>query len=608
MATLTTSWTSYASASQTVSGQTVTFYLEARYSSQSTTNNTSTVYTRLRSTINGALRGTGYEFTCTYCNKRSGTGIWTFENEVIISSDAKTITHNTDGTKSISLSATAKNTYWNINKSMSVTVSLPKINRLATVTSASDFTDEENPTLSFDNPVGFTVKPYLNFYDNNNTLVYQLYRNTSITSPYTWVISNEERTALRNATNQQTSYRVQVGVDTYNGDTKLGANSIAKVMSYVNATPSQLISRSETNQKVINLLSDAYATTIIQNASQISVSCTPSAEKGATIVSSTLYHDDKAYQTITTSPYNFNTFLIKDNAFSIVTTDSRGFTVTTNFEYTNNYIEYSPIDIISFSFERYSPTSANIILNSDISYKQTTFNNTANVPTIKWKATESGTLNTLSSGDYTIDTTNNKIIISNSTLTNALAYNVSDNMYLYVEDLLTEDSDYRLVTKGIPTIEAGEHDFQVNGDLYIADQNRENAINVKEKIDWLSTQKVLWTGQHYMNGGQSVDLSDTPLSSQPHGIVLIWSAYESGQAKDWDWVCNFIPKKFVDVFGTGNGMLFNMNTTTYGSVGSKYLYISNASITGHNNNEATGTASGITYKNNHWVLRYVIGV
>lgn len=121
-------------------------------------------------------------------------------------------------------------------------------------------------------------------------------------------------------------------------------------------------------------------------------------------------------------------------------------------------------------------------------------------------------------------------------------------------------------------------------------------------------QQELWAGAMYMNGSQSVDLSDYPIKSQPHGIVLIWSAYENGEEKDWDWVSNFIPKSFVDIYGNGNGMLFNMATLNFGSVGTKYIYVSNTSLTGHNNNSATGTNSGITYKNNHWVLRYVIGV
>lgn len=126
-------------------------------------------------------------------------------------------------------------------------------------------------------------------------------------------------------------------------------------------------------------------------------------------------------------------------------------------------------------------------------------------------------------------------------------------------------------------------------------------------------QQELWNGAIYLNGSQTVTFEDsdgnaTTISKQPHGIVLVWSAYDSDGPEDWDWVCNFIPKHFINVEKTGNGMLFNMNNLNYSYVGSKYAYISDSSITGHNNNSATGTNSGITYKNNHWVLRYVIGV
>ena len=485
MATLTTSWQSYASASYTASaGAKVTFYLEARYSSQNTANNTTTVYTRLRSTISGGtLRGAGYSFTCTYCDERSGTGVWTFENEVIISSPAKTITHNSDGTKSLSLSASAKNTYWNINKSLSATVDLPKINRLATVTSASNFTDEENPTLSFSNPAGFTVYPYLNFYDNNNNLVYQLYRNSeTITSPYTWNITGEERSALWRATNKQQTYKVNVGVDTYNGTTKLGNNSKAQTMTYVNAEPSQSTVFTEINQKVIDVLGNSNADTIIQNVSQLKLVSTPTVKKSATVSKILFEHNNLSIED-KESPYEYP-FTVINSKFKVTIVDSRGYSIPT--EYTKSIIEYVAINIDSFSFKRYNPTSSDIVLNATIKYKQTTFKNTTNVPTIKWKVGEQGTLNTISSSDYTIDTTNDTITITNLVLSNVLSYQNSEKMYLYVNDLLTEDTENMLVTKGIPTFEAGEHDFQVNGDLFVADTNRQNPVNVLDAIFYKS--------------------------------------------------------------------------------------------------------------------------
>lgn len=485
MATLTTSWKSYASTSYTASaGAKVTFYLEARYSSQNTANNTTTVYTRLRSTISGGtLRGAGYSFTCTYCDERSGTGVWTFENEVIISSPEKTITHNSDGTKSLSLSASAKNTYWNINKSLSATVDLPKINRLAIVTSASDFTDEENPTLSFSNPAGFTVYPYLNFYDNNNNLVYQLYRNSeSITSPYTWNITSEERSALWRATNKQQTYKVNVGVDTYNGTTKLGNNSKAQTMTYVNAEPSQSTVFTEINPKVINVLGNANANTIIQNVSQLKLVSTPTVKKSATVSKILFEHNNLSVED-KESPYEY-TFTVINSKFKVTIVDSRGYSIPT--EYTKSIIEYTPIDITQYSFKRYNPTSSDIVFNATIKYKQTTFKNTVNVPTIKWKVGEQGTLNTISSSDYTMDTTNDTITITNLVLSNVLSYQNSEKMYLYVNDLLTQDTENMIVTKGIPTFDAGSHDFQVNGDLFVADINRQNPVNILDAIFYKS--------------------------------------------------------------------------------------------------------------------------
>lgn len=480
MATLTTSWESYASSSWTASGGSkVTFYLEARYISQSVANNTSIVQTRLRSTITGSIRGTGYEFTCTYCDTRSGTGIWTFENEVIISSGDKTITHNTDGTKSLSLSATAKNTYWNINKSMSVTVSLPKIDRLATINTATDFNDEGNPTITFDNPAGFTVKPYINFYDSNDNRVYQLYRNISATTPYTWEITSEERSAMRSAMTSQATYRAQMGVDTYNGSTSVGYNSVARQFTFINANPTQSITYTETNAKVISVLNnDTSATYIIKNASSLIVTSTPTALKSATISKVTLKQGTDNPREITTSPYTFTNVNMTSNKFDVIVKDSRGLENTYTKTYSDNYyIDYEPIDITIVNFERYAPTSDDIVLNAEIKYIQATFGSTANVPTIKWKKGESGTENTISSSDYTIDTANDKITITNLTLTNALSYQDEERLYLIVEDLLTEDSDGNVVGKGIPTFDAGEHDLQINGDFYLADTNRDNIVD-----------------------------------------------------------------------------------------------------------------------------------
>lgn len=134
-----------------------------------------------------------------------------------------------------------------------------------------------------------------------------------------------------------------------------------------------------------------------------------------------------------------------------------------------------------------------------------------------------------------------------------------------------------------------------------------NYGGIKFKDRYILDNEVLWNGVYYMNASQTANLSEK-ISDQPHGIVLVWSKYASGQANDSSWQFHFVPKSFVDFYGSGNGCSFMLGGTRFSNMATKYLYISDGSIKGHADNTASGTASGITYNNSAYVLRYVIGV
>ena len=120
------------------------------------------------------------------------------------------------------------------------------------------------------------------------------------------------------------------------------------------------------------------------------------------------------------------------------------------------------------------------------------------------------------------------------------------------------------------------------------------------------TGRILWTGGYYMTAGQVATLSE-PILEQPNGIVLTFSRYESGAAQDTNFHQFFIPKAFV-LQKNGYGHTFLMVANKLAVVSTKYLYINNTNITGHADNNLTGTANGITFNNAGFVLRYVIGV
>lgn len=117
--------------------------------------------------------------------------------------------------------------------------------------------------------------------------------------------------------------------------------------------------------------------------------------------------------------------------------------------------------------------------------------------------------------------------------------------------------------------------------------------------------RVLWSGAWYMNKDQTAYLNES-VSDQPTGIILVFSAYRNYEEQDWHWCTFFVPKYLISYRDRGfNCPLIN---NVFTNVACKYIYISDSQITGHANNESSGSASGISYNNNYYVLRYVIGV
>ena len=142
-----------------------------------------------------------------------------------------------------------------------------------------------------------------------------------------------------------------------------------------------------------------------------------------------------------------------------------------------------------------------------------------------------------------------------------------------------------------------------------------DASNAWTYGEWIATslckQKVLWGGDltsgMYMTAGHTATLSEK-ISDQASGIILVFCYYNGASDTDWSWITRFIPKIMVEL-EPGGGHTFELANGKFGSVGTKYLYINDGSIVGHADNNLTGTAgSGITYANNKFVLRYVLGV
>ena len=122
----------------------------------------------------------------------------------------------------------------------------------------------------------------------------------------------------------------------------------------------------------------------------------------------------------------------------------------------------------------------------------------------------------------------------------------------------------------------------------------------------IASNKVLWEDAYIMNENQTAYLS-SKVSEQTNGIVLVFCAYVNGTAQIYHFQDFFIPKEIVRLQAS-RGHNFLLDTAEFKYIGNKYLYIHDDHINGNALNDDTGTKNGVTYANNHWVLRYVIGV
>ena len=119
--------------------------------------------------------------------------------------------------------------------------------------------------------------------------------------------------------------------------------------------------------------------------------------------------------------------------------------------------------------------------------------------------------------------------------------------------------------------------------------------------------ELLWSGAWYMHGNQTATLKKA-ISAMPNGVVLMFSRYTNGASEDADFNSFFVPKQMIKMHSVYAHSFFMTGWRDSEPIcASKYLYISDWEIVGVDSNDDVITGT-IPLTNNHFVLRYVIGV
>lgn len=260
-------------------------------------------------------------FSATRVNVYSGT---------VVASGTYTFTHNSSGAKTFTAYAEAGIYYVAVNCTGSGSWSLPSISRMATVTNAPNFNDEQNPTINYTNPAGTSVSSLQACISLNGSTADIAYRNITATgTSYTFELTTAERNVLRQATTDKTR-TVYFVIKTVINGTTLTSNK-AVTLSIVNASPTiGTVSYVDSNPTTVAVTGSNQL--IIQNQSTLVLDIgSVQTLKYATI--SKVEYSINSYKVDITSSYTnlviVGTINYSQNFnLSVIVTDSRGFVTT----------------------------------------------------------------------------------------------------------------------------------------------------------------------------------------------------------------------------------------------------------------------------------------
>lgn len=357
------------------------------------------------------------------------------------------LTHDSAGNKSFSASIEAAVYVSNVNCTGSKSFTLTQIPRQATLTSAPNFNDEANPTISYSNPAGSAVSALeACIASSDGSTVYVDYRSISKTgASYTFNLTTAERNTLRNLIPNDKSINVRFYVRTKIGDSTF-YSSLTKTFSITNANPTLSPTVTDSDSAMVALTGDANK--LVKYYSNATFSFGAAAQKGATIKSYKVVNGSKSSTSSSGTLSN-----VESGTFTFTVTDSRGNTTTKTV--TKTLVSYIKLSVnVSGSLSTEGALSATVSGN----YFNSSFGSTSNTLTCKCRYRVKG-------GSYnswtTVSATKSGNTYSASFDATGLNYRKSYEVQFQVTDKI-RDLTKTITVYCEPVFDWGPEDFNVN--------------------------------------------------------------------------------------------------------------------------------------------------
>ena len=250
-------------------------------------------------------------------------------NGTVVASGSHTIWHNTDGTRSFAIHIEAGIYTVAVNCTADQTFVLNQIPREAKLTSAPNFTDEDNPTIQYSNPANLPIYAYIEVAGQSRPIAERKITGSS----YTFNFTDAERNTLRSLNTTSNTQPMRFVVRTDMGGYSLYA-WLDRTLTIKNPKPTLSPTVVDSNAKTVALTGSNSK--LVKYYSNAKVTFGANAVKGASLKSRKVTCGNKSL----TADGTINA--VETGKFSFSVTDSRGNTTTKSITKTMvNYVKLS---------------------------------------------------------------------------------------------------------------------------------------------------------------------------------------------------------------------------------------------------------------------------
>lgn len=418
-------------------------------------------------------------------------------------SGTASVSHDNTGKASISVELSTAIYTTTVTKK-SGTWTLDDIPRAATLTAAPNFTDEDNPTITYSNPAENAVTSIKACIANaTGTVVYAEYRDIPMTgSTYTFNLTDEERNALRWATINSPNLTVKFYVTTViGGETFYSTQD--KIMTIANANPlvDVVIEDMGGTSRALTGSPDR----IIKGFNYVVATIDATPLKGASIKTIKTTNGNNV---ATGSKVTFNN--TESNVFDIVVTDSRGY--STSLQVKKELIPYVNI---TCNLEATNPTTdGNATLDIKGNYFNGSFGAVANTLSVQYRIKEND-------GAYS-EWLNANIAKTNNTYDatvnlTGLNYRSTYTVQARAIDKIKNVETKEKVIKSLTVFDWGENDFKFNVDVYDKDGGKLGTEVTANDYD-----ATMRSGKALLESGW---VTITPVANSPTAVYVAFKRH-----------------------------------------------------------------------------------